>query len=463
MTIDVLGRRALNRATMARQLLLERADLAPVDAVAHLVGMQAQVPLNPYLGLWSRLRDFRPEELGRALEDREVVRIVAMRATIHLLTADDCLLLRPLCQPVLDGELARHPAMAPVLRGVDLRPVLAFASDVLAQRPRTGPQLRAALAERFPELDATALAYACRNHLALVQVPPRGVWGRRGQVTTTTAESWLGRPLVANPSVDDVVVRYLRAFGPATAADIAAWSRLTGFREVIDRLRPRLRAFRDERGRELVDVPDAPLPDPDTPAPVRFLPEYDNVALSHADRRRYTPGPADRRQRAGARLGAARRVPVRDVVDRAQRGRGDHDRAPWATAEGRRRRGRRRRRARPGLPGTVGGGARGAPRRDLTVGGGSAAAGEVLEHGPDHRGAVVGALQLQRSTRSNSGRSPIWRGERFSAPENSPIARRGRASSAPDGRDQLAPAAQPATPTMRSTSTRAKGWSRYCG
>jgi hypothetical protein len=214
------------------------------------------------------------------------VRIVLMRGTIHLVTADDCLLLRPLMQPVLDGELARHPQYAPALARVDLDAVLAFARTLLAAQPRTGPELRGALAERFPREDAAALAYACRNLLACVQVPPRGVWGRSAQVTTTTAESWLGRPLAVGPSIDDVVMRYLAAFGPAAVADVAAWSRLTALREVVDRLRPRLRTFRDERGRELFDLPDAPRPDADTPAPTRFLPEYDNVLLSHADRSR---------------------------------------------------------------------------------------------------------------------------------------------------------------------------------
>jgi hypothetical protein len=289
MSGDVLGRRALSRATLARQLLLARSDVTVLDAVEHLVGLQAQLPSNPYTALWSRLAGFRPDALGGLLVDRRVVRIVVMRATLHLVTADDCLLLRPLMQPVLDRELARHRDYAPALRGVDLAAVLAFARTLLAERPRTGPELRAALGERFPQHDAAALAYACRNLLALVQVPPRGVWGRTAQVSSTTAESWLGRPLAPEPSLDDVVVRYLAAFGPATVADAAAWSRLTGLREVVDRLRPRLRTFRDERGRELVDLPDAPRPDPETPAPPRFLPEYDNVLLAHADRSRFAP------------------------------------------------------------------------------------------------------------------------------------------------------------------------------
>jgi winged helix DNA-binding protein len=209
-----------------------------------------------------------------------------MRATLHLVTADDCLVLRPLAQPVLDKELARHPDYSPALAGVDLDPVLDFARELVAERPRRGGELRAALAERFPDHDAAALAYACRCLLAFVQVPPRGVWGRTAQVTSTTAEAWLGRPLAACPSVDEVALRYLAAFGPATAADVSTWSRLTGLRQVIERLRPRLRTFRDESGRELVDLPDAPRPHPDTPAPPRFLPEYDNVLLSHADRSR---------------------------------------------------------------------------------------------------------------------------------------------------------------------------------
>jgi hypothetical protein len=280
---EVLSRRALNRATLERQLLLRRAELPVLDAVQHLVGLQAQEPPDPYTALWSRLADFDPHELGRLLEERRVVRIALMRSTIHLVTADDCLELRPLVQPVLDAELARYRD----LDGVDIDAVLAFGRRLVEERPRSARELRAALAERFPDHDAGDLTYACRNLLAFVQVPPRGVWGKRSQVVSTTAESWLGSPLEPRPSLDAMVLRYLGAFGPATPGDVSTWSRLTGMREVVERLRSKLRTFRDERGRELFDLPDAPRPDPDTPAPVRFLPEYDNVALSHSDRSRF--------------------------------------------------------------------------------------------------------------------------------------------------------------------------------
>lgn len=285
----VLSRRALNRATMQRQLLLERVAMDPVAAVEHLDGLQAQEPRDPYVALWTRLAPFDPHELGRALEERRVVRMALMRATIHLVSASDALALRPLTQPVLDAELARHPAHAPHLRGVDVGPAMRAAAEALAERPMTPAQLRTVLGEAFPDLDGPSLAYAARCLLPLVQVPPRGVWGQRGQVTLTTTDAWLGRPLDRSARIDDVVPRYLAAFGPALPADVSTWCRLTGMREVLARMRPTLRVFHDERGRELFDVPDAPLPDPDTPAPVRFLPEYDNAVLSHSDRSRYTP------------------------------------------------------------------------------------------------------------------------------------------------------------------------------
>ena len=306
---EVLSRRALNRATLARQLLLRRAELPVLDAVGHLVGLQAQVPHNPYTALWSRLAGFRPEALSELFERREVVRIGLMRGTIHLVTAGDCLLLRPLMQPVFEGQLWRHRDHSPALRELDLEPIVELGRMVLAERPRNGTELRAIFAERFPGLDPAALVYACQMRLALVQPPPRGLWGRSARVTWTTAEAWLGRPLAAAPSLDDVVLRYLGAFGPATVADAASWSRLTGLREVVERLRPQLETFRDERGRELFDLPDAPRPDPDTPAPPRFLPEYDNVLLSHADRARFMSEQRQGcpRRRLDGRLGSGAR------------------------------------------------------------------------------------------------------------------------------------------------------------
>jgi hypothetical protein len=287
LSIPVLHSRALNRATLARQLLLRRADVAPLDAVHRLVGLQAQVPHDPYTALWSRVDGFRPESLSELLERRDVVRIGVMRGTIHLVTASDCLLLRPLVQPVFEGQLWRHRDHSPALRELDLGPIVAFGKAILDERPRTGRELRTLVAERFPGVDPAALVYACQMRLALVQPPPRGLWRRSAQVAWTTAEGWLGRPLADSPSADDVVLRYLAAFGPAAVADVATWSRLTGLRAVVDRLRPRLATFRDERGRELFDLPDAPRPEPSTRAPVRFLPEYDNVLLSHDDRSRF--------------------------------------------------------------------------------------------------------------------------------------------------------------------------------
>src|SRR5687767_12104210 len=256
MAREVLSARALNRATLSRQLLLERSERPVLEAVEHLVGLQAQVPLDPYTALWSRLAGFAPETLAEHLLSRDVVRIVVMRGTIHLVTAGDCVLLRPLMQPVLDGELRRHPEAA-ALDGVDLEPVLASATSALAEQPLTGKELGAALAERFPGLDGRALALASRCKLALVQVPPRGVWGKTSQVRLTTAESWLGRPLVRDATLDETVLRYLAALGPASVADVTTWCRLTGLREVVERLRPQLRTFADETGRELFDLPDA--------------------------------------------------------------------------------------------------------------------------------------------------------------------------------------------------------------
>jgi hypothetical protein len=279
-----LGPRALNRATLERQLLVRRVELPVPEAIERLVAMQSQVPLSPYYGLWSRLAGFRPDQLAKLIDDRGAVRLSLLRGTIHLVTARDCVELRPLLQPV------HERALQAIFRGrVDRAEVDRIADagrELVDAEPRTFAELGRLLAPRWPHHPPNTLTLAVRSVLPLVQVPPRGIWGASGPAAHTTAEAWLGRPLAADPSPDRLVLRYLAGFGPATVRDLQTWSGLTRLGEVIERLRPRLRTFRDESGAELLDLPDAPRPDPDTPIPVRFLPEYDNCLRSHADRSR---------------------------------------------------------------------------------------------------------------------------------------------------------------------------------
>lgn len=282
--MNTLSLRAINRATLARQHLLARTDQTAIEMVEHLVGMQAQAPFPPYTGLWTRLAGFQPGELANALLDRQVVRIVLMRGTVHLVSAADACFLRPLVQPLLDRDIRTNLQHARHLTDLELPKVADTARLVLAERPHTAKELGVALAERWPDREPAALAHAARGLLPLVQVPPRAVWGRAGQTAYHTAEHWLDRELDRSPDPRRMVRRYLAAFGPASVADIQVWSGLTRLREVTETLD--LRTFTTDDGRTLYDLPEAPRPDEDTPAPVRYLPEFDNVLLSYADRTR---------------------------------------------------------------------------------------------------------------------------------------------------------------------------------
>jgi hypothetical protein len=251
--------------------------------------MQAQVPLSPYVGLWSRREGFEPAALASLLENREAVRGSMMRATIHLMSSRDFLEIRPLIQPRLEREVyANQTYGRKRLEGLDMDLVLRAGIERMTESPATAVQLREHLQPLWPDRDAPSLAHAVRCLLPTVQIPPRGVWGKGGNPTMSTAALWLGQDVNAAPSIDDLVLRYLTAFGPASVADAQAWSGLTRLGEVFDRLRPSLRTYTDEsNGRELFDLAEVELPSEDLEVPTRFLPEYDNLLLGHADRNRW--------------------------------------------------------------------------------------------------------------------------------------------------------------------------------
>ncbi len=296
-----LTRRRLNRTLLDRQHLLARIDLPVPEMVAHLVGLQAQENLPPYLSLAARLTDLDPEDVSRALEDRSLVRLLTMRGTIHLLTADDALTLRQWTQPRQEKERKASQNTRPALH-LDTDTFNDAVSKALDEEPLPVKVLGEVLAETFPDVPAHALSHLARVNQPLAQLPPRGAWKRSGGVVYQYVDRWVGRPL-AEPDPPTIVRRYLRAFGPASAADVTAWSGVTGMVGVLKAMDD-LEVHEDPDGRRLIDVPDGSLADEEVPAPVRLLGTYDNVWLSHAGRDRVTE-PEKRKRWMGANGGMA--------------------------------------------------------------------------------------------------------------------------------------------------------------
>ena len=276
--------RQLNRATLARQMLLAREKTPVVRAVERLAGLQAQLPRPPYIGLWARVAGFRAEQLTTLARERKVVRATMMRSTLHLVSTRDYEALRPALQPMLTA--AMNGVLRERAKSFDVAAVAQAARAALAERPLTFEELREVLGRAFPRADPRALGYAVRTHLPLVMVPADARWGWPAAAEFAPADAWIGRPLAAMADLGGLVLRYLAAFGPASVRDAAAWSGAGGLPAAFDALRPKLRTFRGEDGRELFDLPRAPRPPASAAVPVRFLPDYDNLLLAFSDRTR---------------------------------------------------------------------------------------------------------------------------------------------------------------------------------
>ncbi|MEV0434320.1 winged helix DNA-binding domain-containing protein [Nocardia sp. NPDC050413] len=281
-----LSNRVLNRTLLARQHLLERSTLSTPQMCEHLVGLQAQDVPPPFIGLWSRTVDFDPDTVSRGLDDRTLVRITLMRGTIHLVTPPDALRIAPHIQPELEKVPFRKGFNYGAMVGLDPEQVRADGEAVLGDEPMSAADLRAEAAIRYPDRDPGAVSQTWLYQLPVLQTPPRGRWRDNSRPVWSRVQPWLGAPLDPDYPVAELILRYLRAFGPASTMDMQTWSRLPGMKQVVADLGDRVRTYTDERGRTLYDAAELELADPDLPAPVRLLGWYDNALLSHQDRSR---------------------------------------------------------------------------------------------------------------------------------------------------------------------------------
>lgn len=282
-TDALISLRELNRATLARQLLLQRATMSPVAAVEQLIGMQAQEARPPFIGLWTRLQDGQREAMLQAIDERLLVRATLMRGTIHLFSAADYRAFRPAIQPVLDRAIS---VLGSRSDGLDIEHVLPAAAALLAGNPLPFNDIRDQLQAQFPDVNDRALGFTVRMKIPLVVIPAKHRWGYPANAPFGLAEEWIGPGDPPPQALQNLVRRYLAAFGPATVTDAQTWLGMPGLKPTFEALRPELLEFKDERGKTYFDLPHAPRPPADTPAPVRFLPDFDNLLLSHGDRTR---------------------------------------------------------------------------------------------------------------------------------------------------------------------------------
>ncbi|QOY90945.1 winged helix DNA-binding domain-containing protein [Paludibaculum fermentans] len=280
----ILTKRELNRALLERQMLLRRERTPVLEVIQRLIAMQAQQPRPPFIGLWTRIDGFTAPELAALLRDRQVVRVTHLRGTLHLLTTTDYLALRGAMQPVLSAGM--HSILKQRGAVLDIEAVVQAAESHFGKRPQTFEDLRTTLMEQFPGVDERAMGYAVRMQLPLCMVPDDSPFAYGADPIFTPATHWLGQPVPDAGGLDGLLLRYLAAFGPASVNDAQCWSGLGKLKPAFEALRPKLDVYKDENGKELFDVPGAPLPQEDTPAPVRFLPGFDNAILAHQDRSR---------------------------------------------------------------------------------------------------------------------------------------------------------------------------------
>jgi hypothetical protein len=301
--MSLLGVRALNRTLFDRQLLTERVPLTALEAVEHLVAMQGQFPNSPYLGLWARLASFQHDDLAALLRDGAVVRSLTLRRTVHLSEGSDYAWIRPTVQPVVRRAL-QSAYYADEIEGLDLDELARVGRELLTGRTLTRKAFGQLLGERFPGRHGARLADTVEVLEALTHAPQNGAWGgwrHPSNVAVALAEDQTGgHPMSDGPRLETLIRRYLVAFGPASVMDVQAWSGLTRLREPIDAMRADLRVYKSEDGRELFDLPDLPLADPDRPVPVRFLPAFDNALQGHKDRTRVISEEVRKRYANGA-------------------------------------------------------------------------------------------------------------------------------------------------------------------